>query len=72
MAKQETITVYDCPQCGEQRQRGGPTGSVVTYSDDELDMAASRGRAAQAELDRRRLWDEKHASALYAWQVDDK
>ena len=53
------------------RQRGGPTGSVVTYSDDELDMAASRGRAAQAELDRRRLWDEKHASALYAWQVDD-
>ena len=54
------------------RQRGCATGSVVTYSEGGLDMGASRGRAAQAELDRRRLWDEKHASALYAWQVDDK
>lgn len=51
------------------RKRRGPDGSVVNYSDDELDMAASRGRAAQAELDRRKLWDEKRTSALYAWQV---
>lgn len=54
------------------RERSGPTGSVVNYSDDELKIAASRGEAAAAELKRRELWDEKRTSALYAWQVDDR
>jgi hypothetical protein len=54
------------------RQKNGPTGSVAGYSDDELEMAASRGAAAADELRRRKLWDEKRTSALYAWQAAPK
>ena len=51
------------------RTRSGPAGSMVNYSDDELEMAKVRGEAAAAEIQRRQLWDEKRTSALYAWQV---
>jgi len=54
------------------REKIGPLGSVVGYTDDELEMATSHGEAAAAELRRRKLWDEKRTSALYAWQVEDK
>ena len=51
------------------RHRRGASGSVVSHSDDELEMTVARGRAAQAELERRQMWDEKRTSALYAWQA---
>ena len=41
-------------------------------SDAELLEAIKAGKIAAAELDARRLWDEKRQSALYAWTARDE
>lgn len=40
-------------------------------TDAELQDKIAAGRLAAIELERRRLWDEKRESALYAWQIRD-
>lgn len=49
------------------RELDRPISSMSKYTDDELHAAASRGRAADAELARRALWDARKEAALSAW-----
>lgn len=41
-------------------------------ADEALEKMVRDGEAARAELIRRERWDERHTSALYAWQVKDQ
>jgi hypothetical protein len=50
----------------------GPRTRFPKTSDKELAHRAAEGVLAQAELDMRKLWDEKRTSALYAWQVQQE
>jgi len=52
----------------------GPRQSSDPFSktDAELSEVIKAGRIAAAELDARRLWDEKRQSALYAWTARDE
>lgn len=40
--------------------------------DDELLDIAFKGDSARAEWQRRREWDLRRESALYAWQVEER
>jgi len=51
-------------------QFGKRQRSVET--DAELEQIASAGRAAQAELDRRHMWDQRRTAAMYGWNIPDK
>lgn len=50
-----------------RREKNAP----ASVTDKDLQDKINEGLAAADELKRRTLWDEKHESALYAWQVKD-
>ena len=52
------------------REQHGDRESVPE-TDDTLRLLVSAGERARAELERRRDWDARHTSALYAWQIKD-
>jgi hypothetical protein len=43
------------------------TGLLQGESDLMLDDQINRGKVASAQLEARKLWDEKRQAALYAW-----
>ena len=54
-------------------QHGPRTSGLLTdRTDDEIRGLIQVGNIATAQLEARKLWDEKHQSALYAWQARDK
>ena len=56
-----------------KEQHGARTASgMASVRDEELRKAIALGREANRILTARQLWDEKHQSALYAWNVKQK
>lgn len=50
-------------------QHGQRETDLVDFTDSELADRVAAGELARAELDRRKLWDAREESALYAWQA---
>lgn len=49
-------------------QHGHRTG-WVPGTDKQLEARIAVGKSAEAEMQGRKLWDEKRQSALYAWSA---
>lgn len=47
------------------------SGLLAGHSEQILRDEVQRGKIAAAELEARRLWDEKRQSALYAWTAKE-
>ncbi len=45
---------------------------MPNHTDQQLRDMVQAGRVAERVLACRELWDEKHTTALYAWQARDK
>ena len=55
------------------RQHGQrASGLMMDRSDDQLRGMIQAGKIAAAQLEARKEWDARQASALYAWQARDK